>query len=127
MAHDLEPPPILEALLMRLDELAIVVGPGAAPRLGAVRAGLTRALALKVRGDVPAATQAIACAMQALASLADGLDPEEATMMRAVAQHFGAALARGATDEMTRASELMRDRSGARSIKRPGARSTDEK
>ena len=114
MAHDHEPPPVLEMLLTRLDELAAVVGPAAAPRLGAVREGLTRALALQRRGDVPAAMQAIAAAMQELAEIAGALDPAEAGVMRAIAQQFGAAPARGETGEMERTSELMRERSGAR-------------
>ena len=118
MAHDHEPPPVLEMLVTRLDELAVVVGPAAAPRLGAVRDGLTRALALKARGDVPAAMQAIAAAMQELATIADVLDPAEGSMMRAIAQQFGAALVRGETAEMERTSELMRERSGARLIEK---------
>src|SRR5690606_18640011 len=102
MSHAHEPPPALETLLARLDELAVVVGPAAAPRLGAVREGLARALALRARGDVPAAMQAIAAAMQELAALASALDPAEAAVMRAVAAQFGAAAQRGATDEMER-------------------------
>jgi hypothetical protein len=118
MAHDLEPPPVLEALVTRLDELAVVVGPAAAPRLGAVRDGLTRALALKASGDVPAAMQAIATAMRELADIAGALDPAEAGVMRAIASQFGAAMARGETVEMERTSELMRERSGARPIEK---------
>jgi len=105
-------------LLIRLDELTVVVGPAAAPRLGAVRDGLTRALALRARGDVPGATTALAAAMQELAGLADALDPAEAALMRAAAQQFGAALARGEVAEMTRTSELMRERSGARPVEK---------
>jgi hypothetical protein len=114
MGHDFESPPVLEMLLTRLDELAIVVGPVAAPRLAAVRTGLTRAVALRARGDVPGAMQAIAAAMQELANIATVLDPAEAGVMRAVAAQFGAALARGETSEMQRTSELMRERSGTR-------------
>lgn len=116
MSHAHEPPAALEMLLTRLDELAVVVGPAAAPRLGAVREGLTRALALRARGDVPAAMQAIAAAMQELATIASALDPVEAAMMRAIAGQFGAAAARGATDEMERTREVMRERSGARKV-----------
>ena len=111
MAHDLEAPPALEMLITRLDEIAIVVGPAAAPRLGAVREGLTRALALRSGGDVPGAMRAIAGAMQELAEIASVLDPAEAGLMRAVAAKFETALARGETAEMTRVGELMRDRS----------------
>ena len=114
MAHDLEPPPVLEMLLVRLDELTVVVGPAAAPRLEAVRSGLARALALRADGDVPGATRAIVAAMQELAGLADALDPAEAALMRAIATQFGTAAARGATGEMERTSEVMRERSGAR-------------
>lgn len=122
MTHDLEPPPALEMLLTRLDELVVVVGPDAAPRLGAVRDGIARALALRARGDVPAAMQAIAAAMQELATIASALDPAEASLMQAIAGQFGAAARRGATDEMQRTSEVMRERSGARKIERTGAR-----
>ncbi|MEO6029688.1 MAG: hypothetical protein ABIR79_22705 [Candidatus Binatia bacterium] len=118
MAHELEAPPVLEMLLTRLDELKVVVGPASAPRLGAVREGLTRALALRAAGDVPAATRAIAGAMQTLADIAGALDPAEAAAMRAVAAHFSAALARGEHAEMTRTSEVMRERSGARKVEK---------
>jgi hypothetical protein len=116
MAHELEPPPVLVMLLTRLDEIAIVVGPAAAPRLGAVREGLARALTLHAGGDVPAATHAIAAAMQELANIAGALDPAEAKVMRAIAAQFAAAMAHGETAEMQRTSELMRERSGARKV-----------
>src|SRR5512147_814889 len=106
MAHDLEAPPALEMLITRLDEIAIVVGPEAAPRLGAVREGLTHALALRAAGDVPGAMRAIAGAMRELATIASVLDPAEAGVMRAIAAQFEAALARGETSEMTRVSEV---------------------
>ena len=118
MAHEFEAPPALEMLLTRLDEIAVVVGPAAAPRLGAVRDGLTRALAWRSAGDVPGATLAITTAMRTLAEIADALDPAEAAVMRAVAAHFGAALARGETAEMERTSEIMRERSGARKVEK---------
>jgi hypothetical protein len=118
MGHDFEPPPVLQALLTRLDELRVVVGPAVAPRLEGIRARLTQALALRSRGDVPAATAALAAAMQDLADVAAALDPGEAAMMRAAASHFGAALARGEVGEMERTSELMRERSGARPVEK---------
>lgn len=121
MSHEHEPPPGLELLLGRLDELAVVVGPAAAPRLGAVREGLARALALRARGDVPAAMQAIAAAMQELATIAAALDPAEAALMQAIAAQFGAAARRGETGEMERTSEVMRERSGARKAEPTGA------
>src|SRR6478736_2053489 len=100
MAHDLEAPPVLEMLLTRLDDMAVVVGPAAAPRLGAVREGLERAMALRGRGDVAGATVAIRSAMEELARLADHLDPMEGTLMRAVVQQFTTALLRGERGEM---------------------------
>jgi hypothetical protein len=117
MAHDHEPPAALETLVTRLDELAVVVGPAAAPRLGIIRDGLTRALALKACGDVPGAMEAIAAAMQELADLADVLDPAEANLMRMIARQFCAAATRGSTAEMERTSDLMRERSGARPVR----------
>jgi hypothetical protein len=83
MAHELEPPPVLAMLLTRLDEIAVVVGPAATPRLGAVREGLTRALALRAAADVAGTARAIAAAMQELANVAGALDPAEAEVMRA--------------------------------------------
>ena len=124
MGHQHEPPPVLAALITRLGELAVVVGPAAAPRLDAVRAGLTQALALKARGDVPGAMQAIAAAMRELATIAAALDPAEAALMRAVAEQFGAAMARGEPAEMQRTSEIMRERSGARPVPSRGPRSS---
>jgi hypothetical protein len=118
MGHDHEPPPGLETLVARLGELAAVVGPAAAPRLDAVRAGLLQALALRARGDVPAAMQAIAAAMRELAALAAALDPAEASAMRALTDVFGAALTRGSTAEMEQASDLMRERAGARPVEK---------
>ncbi len=116
MAHEFESPPALEALLTRLDEMAVVVGAAAAPRLGAVREGLTRALALRARGDVPGAAVEIRGAMEELASLADHLDPTEGVLMRAAVQHFAGALGRGETSEMERSADRMREKSGARKV-----------
>lgn len=128
MAHEHEPPPVLETLIARLGELAVVVGPAAAPRLGAVRDGLTRALGLKAQGDVPGAMQAITAAMRELAAIAAALDPAESALMRAVAEQFAAAITRGESAEMRRTSEVMRERSGARPVggRGPGSSSTDE-
>ena len=126
MGHEHEPPPVLEALITRLGELAVVVGPAAAPRLGAVRDGLTRALGLKARGDVPGAMQAIGTAMRELAEIAAALDPAESSVMRAVAEQFGAAMMRGESGEMRRTSEIMRERSGARPVRGGGSSSDDE-
>ncbi|MCC6847881.1 MAG: hypothetical protein IT294_05220 [Deltaproteobacteria bacterium] len=118
MAHAYEPPPALATLITRLGELAVVVGPAAAPRLDAVRDGLARALGLEARGDVPGAMQAIGGAMRELAAIAAALDPAEAAVMRAAAEQFGAAMRRGEAGEMRRTSEIMRERSGARPVEK---------
>jgi hypothetical protein len=113
MAHELEASPVLETLLTRLDDLIVVVGPAAAPRLGAVREHLTRALGLRAQGDAPGAAAAITRAMQELAALAGHVDPAEAPLMRAAVQVFGAALARGERGALEESAERMRERSGA--------------
>ena len=118
MAHDLEAPPVLEMLLTRLDEMKVVVGPAAAPRLEAVRDGLERALGLRARGDVAGAAAAIRGAMEELARIADHLDPLEGTLMRAAVQQFTAALTRGEHGEMERTADVMRERSGATKVKK---------
>jgi hypothetical protein len=118
MAHDLESTPALETLLTRLDEMAIVVGPAAAPRLGAVRELLQRALALRGRGDVPSATRVIGEAMEQLVALADHLDPGEGTLMRAAVRQFGAAVMRGGPGEMERTADIMREKSGATKVEK---------
>ena len=118
MAHDLEAPPALEMLLTRLDDMKVVVGAAAAPRLDAVRADLQRALALRSRGDVAGATAAIRSGMEELARMADHLDPLEGTLMRAVVQQFTAALTRGEHGELERTADVMRERSGATKVKK---------
>ena len=118
MAHEFESTPALETLITRLDEMAIVVGSAAAPRLGAVRELLQRALALRARGDVPRAAHTIGLAMEELARLADGLDPAEGMLMRAAARQFGAALNHGGAGEMERTADLMREKSGAEKVEK---------
>jgi len=118
MAHEFESPPALEMLLTRLDEMAIVVGPAAAPLLAHVRERLRQALALRARGDVPKAVAAIRQAMEELAALADRLDASEGPIMRAAVEYFGTALARGLRDEVERAADVMRERSGATKVER---------
>jgi len=118
MGHEFESTPALETLITRLDEMAIVIGPVAAPRLGAVRELIQRALALRARGDVPNATLMIGRAMEELAGLADHLDPAEGTLMRAAVRQFGAALAHGGAGEMERSADLMREKSGTKKIEK---------
>jgi hypothetical protein len=118
MAHEFESPPALEMLLTRLGEIAIVVGPVGAPALASVRERLRQALALRARGDVPAAVAAIRQAMDDFAALADHLDPNEGALMRAAVEHFGTAVTRGLRDEVERAADVMRERSGATKVER---------
>jgi hypothetical protein len=113
MAHDFEAPPALEMLLTRLDDLVVVVGPAAAPRLGAVKEQLTLALGRRAQGDVPGAAAAITRAMQELAALADLVDPAEAPLMRAAVQAFGMAMLRGEQGSLEATADHMRERSGA--------------
>lgn len=103
----------LENVLLRLDELQVVLGPAIATTLAAVRAFLLEALAARDRGDQPAAVGAIGRAMDALSSLADNLDPAEGAMMRAVAQGFRAALLRRDYAHAKEAADMMMERSGA--------------
>jgi hypothetical protein len=117
MAHEFEPPPALEFLLTRLGEMEVVLGPAAA-RLGAVRAHLERAVALRADGDSPGATAAIGRAMDELAAMFAAVDPAEAMLVRPVIERFGAALLRGEPGEMERAAEVMRQRSGATKVEK---------
>lgn len=118
MAHEFESPPALETLLTRLGEMEIVLGAAAAARLGAVRAELQRAVALRVDGDPPAAAAAIRRAMEELAALVAAVDPSESVLMRAVVERFSSALLRGEHHELERTADLMRERSGATKVKK---------
>jgi len=118
MAHEFESPSALRALLTRLDELAVVVGPAGAPRLAAVRQALALAIARRAAGDVPGAVESIAGAMRELSALAEGVDPGEAALMRAAVQVFGAALGSGERGELERVAEAMRERSGATKVEK---------
>jgi hypothetical protein len=73
LAHgrtDHEPTPVLETLITSLDELTVVVGPrAAAPTRRGARWADAGARS-EERGDVPAATQAIAAAMRELVEIA---------------------------------------------------------
>jgi hypothetical protein len=113
MAHEHTYPEALEALLTRLPELEIVLGPQAKPGLQAVGQFLQEALAARASGDVPRATNRIGMAMDKLSQLADLLDPREAMMMRMLAAQFRQALGIGNMGEARRLSDLMREKSGA--------------
>jgi len=103
----------LEDVLLRLDELLVVLGSSVASTLGAVRTSLMEAIAARDRGDRSAAIGAIGKAMDWLSSLADDLDPAEATMMRAVAQSFRTALLRGDYAGAQQTAAKMMQKSGA--------------
>ena len=110
----------LEDVLMRLDELQVVLGTAVAATLGAVRASLIEALAARDRGDRQTAVGAIGRAMDGLTSLADGLDPQEGAMMRMVAQSFRNALLRGDYAHAKQSADVMMEKSGAVERKKKG-------
>ena len=106
-------PESLEALIAGIGDLGLAFGPPAAPGRAAVRAKLQRALAAQKAGDPALAIGEITTAMRALAELADGLDPQEAVMMRAIASQFEAALRRGDAAHAADSVDTMRKHSGA--------------
>jgi hypothetical protein len=115
MAHKHEPeiPVALEAVVSRLGELEVVLGPKITPVLEAVRTGLIAAMAARDRGDVPGAVEQISQAMHRLAGFADQLDPAEATLMRALAQTFRNALLRGNDADAKQSAAVMFQKAGA--------------
>lgn len=119
MAHDHSYPESLHALLTRLPELTIALGPRSKPGIEAVQKLLQEAVAARADGNVPAATAKIGAAMDTLARLADELDPQEATLMRMLAAQFRQALSLGNRGEAQRVSDVMRKNSGATIKKQP--------
>ena len=119
-SHLVDFPEALEALVSRLGELKVVLGPAAAPGVDAIEGHLRHGLAARERGDVGAAVARIGQAMDLLAALAGHADPAEAAMMRAVAAQFKTAIARGALGEARTQADVMRERSG--SVVRPRKR-----
>lgn len=99
-------------LVDNLRELEVVIGPKAAPTVAAVRSGLHDALALRDRGDMAGALEAIRAAMQRLAALASDLDPSEGSMMNEIARRFTEALSAGLTGEAKQAINVMRHKAG---------------
>ena len=89
------------------------------PGLLAVQKLLQEAVAARAAGDVPKATSKIGTAMDTLSQLADGLDPQEAALMRMLSAQFRQALTMGDTSETQRVSDVMRKRSGATIKKKP--------
>jgi len=95
-----------------LGELEIVIGPGARGAVAEVRDGLRSAIAMRDRGEMPAAIAAIRRAMERLAALGAELDPAEGAMMRAIAERFAAAMSFGDKGEAKGAVNLMRRKAG---------------
>jgi hypothetical protein len=112
-SHLIEFPEALEAFFSRIGELKAMLGPALAPGVDAVAETLREGLAARERGDVATAVARIAAGMDRLAALAATADPAEGAMMRAVADHFRAALGRGALGDAREAAEHMRERSGS--------------
>src|SRR5919204_3698423 len=98
-SHLVDFPEALEALFSRMGELKVVLGPAAAPGVDEVERHLRAGLAARERGDPGAAVAEITRAMDLLAALAGHADPAEGAMMRAIAERFRQALARGALGE----------------------------
>ncbi len=115
--HEPDIPLGLESFVHRLGELEAVFGAKVAPTLAAIKERILYAMAARDRGDMPAALRELNDAMEKLARLADELDSTEAPLMRAVAQMFQAALARGDAAEAKRNAAIMFERSGARERK----------
>jgi len=108
----------LEQVIAALAELGAVLGDDARGALPGIQARLAQALAARERGDPVAALRLIGEAMAELAVLADRLDPAEAGLMRALSEHFGAALLRGDLPEAKQDLDVMFARSGARERRR---------
>lgn len=114
LKHDDTSIPALEGLLLHLDDLGAVFGPGSRHVIDALRQAVVEAVAARDRGDSPAAVKIIGAAMDRVAQLADEMvDPSEAALMRAVAQSFRSALLRGDQAEAAQAAAVMMRRSGA--------------
>jgi len=111
--HDEQVPAALEAVVERLGDLEVVIGAHAAPVVTAVRSLLITAMAARDRGDLPEVVARIGAAMDKLSALADGLDPAEAMLMRALAQNFRAALLRGDAARAKQDAAVMFEKSGA--------------
>lgn len=106
----------IDAVVSHLRELETVLGVAARPGLQAVQQALIEAMAARDRGDAGEATAKIGAAMDRLAGLAGQFDDAEATLMRALAERFRAALLRRDTGAARAAADVMFERSGSRWI-----------
>ena len=107
-------PVVLEELIAGLDELERLFGDAARSVVPAVQARLREAMAARDRGDPAATMQAIGAAMEQLAQLADRLEPQDAMLMRAVAERFSGAVLGGDMPQVKQDLDLMFERSGSR-------------
>lgn len=110
-------PTALEDLIAGLGELERVFGEPARAVVPRVQAKLTEAMAARDRGDPVETLRAIGAAMEALARLADRLDPQDAMLMRAIGERFQTALLRGDMPQAKQGLDVMFERSGARQRK----------
>lgn len=117
-SHLVEFPEALEAFYTRIGELRVVLGPGAAGGVDGLEALLREGLAARDRGDHATAVARVVAAMRRLVELAAASDAAEAPMLRAMAEHFAAALDRGSLGEARAAADAMRERSGSTIIPR---------
>jgi hypothetical protein len=117
-SHLIAFPEALEALFGRMNELRLLLGPGATAAVGRIEALLRDALAARERGDVPAAVAGITAAMGQLATAANQAFAGEGEAMRALVGQFQQAIGRGSVGDAEQAAETMRERSGSRKIPR---------
>ena len=117
-SHLIEFPEALEAFFSRIGELRIILGPRAAGGVDGLEALMQEGLAARDRGDSATALSRISQAMSRLAELAGESDAAEAPMLRAMAEQFATALARGSVGDAKAAADVMRERSGSTVIPR---------
>lgn len=111
-SHRIAFPEALEAFFLRIGELKVVLGPKSAGGVDGLEALIREGLAARERGDVPMAIARIVEAMRRLAGLAAASDAAEGPMLQAMAEHFAAALSRGAVADARETADAMRERSG---------------
>ena len=111
--HNDAVPLALEAVVTQLGTLLQGFGPGTEPVAAAIRASLIAAMAARDRGDVAGAINEIGGAMDRLIALADRLDPNEALLMRSIAERVRSSLHRGDLAGAKHGSAVMLDKSGA--------------
>ena len=115
-SHLIEFPEALEAFFSRVGELQVLLGPGSTDGVKRLESLMQQGLAARARGDVPMATARIIQAMDLLAELASAAPGLDGQMLRAMAEHFRAALGRGHLGEAKAAADVMREQSGSRLI-----------